>query len=46
MQRCRVPVIRPDLHDVAYVDHEGITTWLDQRPGTLMKQLEARLLIL
>src|SRR5688572_17205434 len=46
MQRRRVTVVRPDLHDVADVDDQRVAARLDEVPGAGMEDLEPRLVVL
>ena len=46
MQRSRVTVVRPHLHDVADVHDERVAARLDELPRAVVKDLEARLVVL
>src|SRR5687768_13913349 len=46
MQRGPVPIVRPNLNDVADVDDERVAARLDELPRTVVQHLETGLLVL
>ena len=46
MQRGAITVVRPDLHNIADIDHQRVGSWFYKMPLAVTKHFQSRLIVL